>query len=155
MLKIFKYKSLYEDAKTKCNNLSEELSGCKKNALRKQYELEKKIEDVEKDNRLLRVQLKTKELGIKELLKKQERRNEKITTLTEECNNLNKKLEEKEHERRECIGRLGGLTRAMHSYEKKITILETEKQEMLNLINKLTEEVKHLKKENKKIGGEK
>ena len=39
--------------------------------------------------------------------------------------------------------------------KKKITILETEKQEMLNLINKLTEEVKHLKKENKKIGGEK
>ncbi len=155
MLKIFKYKSLYEDAKTKCNNLSEELSGCKKNSLRKQYEYEKKIEEVEKNNKILKVQLKTKELGIRELLKKQEKRDSKIQTLTEECEKLNKIVEEKEHERRECIGKMGGLTRVKNKQEKEITKLESEKQAMLILINKLTEEVKHLKNKDKKIGGEK
>ncbi|MBQ8892521.1 MAG: hypothetical protein IJ068_06645 [Bacilli bacterium] len=155
MLKIFKYKSLYEDAKTKCNNLSEELSGCKKNALRKQYELERKIEEMEHNSKHLKVQLKTKELGVKQLIDKIEQKQKGLDSLMSACNKLRHDVDVKEHQRRECIGKMGGLTRVKNKQEKEIAKLESEKQAMLILINKLTEEVKHLKNNNKKIGGEK
>lgn len=133
MFKIFKYKSMYEDAENERCDLELEFDKYKSD---KTKELDKTKKDYEE-------KIKKLNADYAQLSCLDNEKENMINVLTERIQKLEKELDRKEKQRRSCAGSLGGLSK----YNKKLI---AERGEMMELINNLLKEIQTLTHQRRK-----
>lgn len=140
MFKIFKYKSMYEDAENERCDLELEFDKYKSD---KAKEIDKTRKDYEDKIKKLNAELESKDMDYAQLICLDNEKENTIKVLTEQIQKLEKEVERKEKQRRSCAGSLGGLSK----YNKKLI---AERGEMMELINNLLKEIQKLTNQRRK-----